>query len=91
MSVRIAVVAAAFATLVGMDAAHACGMMNQAGSQAPASAGGMCGGGSTAATTPGMSMPQSGPTTQAGGCACCKNMAMMNMKPGANDMQMEMK
>lgn len=58
------------------------------------SAGGMCGSAAqaqaqsstpTPGATPGQSTPQ-----QAGGCACCKNMAMMQQKGGQGMPGMEM-
>ena len=66
-------------TLVAISAfaagpAMACGMMNQAS----AAGGMMCGKPASAAEG------QSSQTSQAGGCTCCRNMAMMQNTPMQN-------
>ena len=73
---RLSFILIAIATL-STTPALACGMM-----QRTAGSGGMCG--APAATTkPG---EQAAPATPAGGCACCRNMAMMQTPPGAPGM-----
>ena len=75
--------------------AIALGFVTPASAQMCGGAGGMCGGSMTPAqaqsstpapmTTPGQSTPQ-----QAGGCACCKNMAMMRSQGGQGMPGMDM-
>ena len=66
--------------------AQGCGMMGQSASAS--SAGGMmCG--RPAATQAQMTTPQPGQPQQAGGCACCRNMAMMQ-RPGQSMPGMQM-
>ena len=68
---RLSLILMAITTL-STTPALACGMM-----QRTAGSGGMCG--APAATAkPGEQVP---PATPAGGCACCRNMAMMQTTP----------
>lgn len=58
--------------------AQGCGMMSQPASSpaGASSAGGMCG--RPAAATQAQAQPgQTSPSKEAGGCSCCRNMAMM--------------
>jgi hypothetical protein len=83
ISVLVAVTALSLAWIAPASA-QMCGAPQAAGSTTSATAGGMCGTPARPVAEAPMSMPNAPAQSQAaGGCSCCRQMAMMQSQPHA--------